>query len=257
MNAVHHAINPYEFLGVNVDTPVHDIKKAFRRLALRHHEDKGGSKEAMTALNFAYTFIMNEAKHMGDANQDPNDISQKFQEYCAAQQASPMEFDEVDEVFHAEFERRSSLLPMTLPGGYGDFMQNSSGISEVAELSQDSCKPLDHKWTAAIIQQHPWVEESLSGHVNHLFDMTVSSNVQNFTAHTKTLAMSDYMEGFSEPVQRQADAERADCDDVSERLKDLTVERSQELSPSAYTWTLFGLVDSAGRKIRDFLQVKL
>jgi len=57
----------YRILGVNKDTSTQDIKKAFRRLALRYHPDRnpGDSKEAeekFKEINEAYEVLSDERK---------------------------------------------------------------------------------------------------------------------------------------------------------------------------------------------------
>lgn len=44
----------YEVLGVPKDSTQEDIKKAYRKLAMEHHPDKGGSDETFKELNEAY-----------------------------------------------------------------------------------------------------------------------------------------------------------------------------------------------------------
>ena len=46
-----------------------DATKAYRKLALRAHPDKGGSKEAFDALHRAYEVLKEEEKRQHDAQQ--------------------------------------------------------------------------------------------------------------------------------------------------------------------------------------------
>lgn len=52
----------YELLGVEKDTPVGDIKKAYRKLALVHHPDRGGDAEKFKELTKAYEVLSDQEK---------------------------------------------------------------------------------------------------------------------------------------------------------------------------------------------------
>ena len=64
-------MNPYKILGVNQDATQDEIKKAFRKLALKYHPDKGGDEEKFKQVNQAYSMIADEAKRsQHDASRD-------------------------------------------------------------------------------------------------------------------------------------------------------------------------------------------
>jgi DnaJ family protein A protein 2 len=44
----------YEVLGVPKDANEKDIKKAYRKLAVKHHPDKGGDEHLFKEINAAY-----------------------------------------------------------------------------------------------------------------------------------------------------------------------------------------------------------
>lgn len=52
----------YETLGVERGATKEQIKAAYRRLAPRNHPDKGGSDQAMAALNMAYETLSDDDK---------------------------------------------------------------------------------------------------------------------------------------------------------------------------------------------------
>ena len=45
---------PFQILGVSADASMEEIKDAHRRLAMKHHPDRGGSNEEMARINAAY-----------------------------------------------------------------------------------------------------------------------------------------------------------------------------------------------------------
>jgi molecular chaperone DnaJ len=52
----------YSVLGVSETATTDEIKKAFRKLAVKHHPDKGGSKEKFQEINEAHTVLADEKK---------------------------------------------------------------------------------------------------------------------------------------------------------------------------------------------------
>ena len=52
----------YDILGVKRDASADDIKKAFRRLARKHHPDTGGSEDKFKELNEAYEVLSDPEK---------------------------------------------------------------------------------------------------------------------------------------------------------------------------------------------------
>jgi len=54
--------NFYEILGVSKSASAEQIKKAYRKLALEHHPDRGGSQEKFKQLNEAYQVLSDPQK---------------------------------------------------------------------------------------------------------------------------------------------------------------------------------------------------
>lgn len=58
----------YEILGANERTSQRDLERLYKRMAARHHPDKGGSDEEMKSLNEAYSVLRNnETRNEYDA----------------------------------------------------------------------------------------------------------------------------------------------------------------------------------------------
>jgi molecular chaperone DnaJ len=52
----------YEVLGLGKDASADEIKKAYRRLAIEHHPDRGGNEEKFKELNEAYEVLKDSDK---------------------------------------------------------------------------------------------------------------------------------------------------------------------------------------------------
>lgn len=52
----------YKILGINKNASKEEVKKAFRKLALEHHPDKGGSEAKFKEINEAYSVLSDDKK---------------------------------------------------------------------------------------------------------------------------------------------------------------------------------------------------
>ena len=54
--------NYYDTLGIKKDASADEVKKAFRRLARKHHPDAGGDEEKFKEINEAYEVLSDKEK---------------------------------------------------------------------------------------------------------------------------------------------------------------------------------------------------
>lgn len=55
-------MDPYNVLGIDRNASQDDIKKAYRKLAVKHHPDKGGDSEKFKEISAAYEILSDEQK---------------------------------------------------------------------------------------------------------------------------------------------------------------------------------------------------
>jgi len=58
-------VDPHKILGVAANSTLDEIKAAFRKKALEHHPDRGGSAETFIALKRAYDSIVKRRVRRG------------------------------------------------------------------------------------------------------------------------------------------------------------------------------------------------
>ena len=62
----------YEVLGVNKSSTQEEIKKAYRKMAIEHHPDKGGSEDNFKKITEAYEVLVYENKKLSYDNKGNN-----------------------------------------------------------------------------------------------------------------------------------------------------------------------------------------
>lgn len=80
----------YKILGVSRNSTQDDIKKAYRKLALQYHPDKGGDQEKFKEVNEAYQILGNEQKRsqydqFGSADFNSSGFGQGFGDFNQGQ----------------------------------------------------------------------------------------------------------------------------------------------------------------------------
>src|SRR5829696_4047711 len=99
MRSSEEARNYYEILGSAEEASQEEIERLYKRLAIRHHPDRGGDAEFMKAINEAYRVLGNEATRR-------------------AYDASRKRVDETPLSITPPLSPPSSLLPNTLLGRF-------------------------------------------------------------------------------------------------------------------------------------------
>jgi curved DNA-binding protein len=90
-------MNPYEVLGVDRNASEAEIKKAYKKQAMKHHPDRGGDETKFKEISEAYERITNPDKFAGDYQTSPggfqwrsgDDINDIFSEFFNFHRADP------------------------------------------------------------------------------------------------------------------------------------------------------------------------
>ncbi len=82
----------YKVLGVNESSSQDDIKKAYRKLSLKHHPDRGGDEEQFKKINEAYSILGDVEKRRMYKMQNANPFAQMHR-------GSPADIDPIFKMF--------------------------------------------------------------------------------------------------------------------------------------------------------------
>ena len=91
-------INPYELLGVTINTNKDELKKRYYELAILMHPDKGGNKDDMITLQMAYKFILRELETINNSEsleKLTENAQQEYKKFCKSQENTLPEFNDI------------------------------------------------------------------------------------------------------------------------------------------------------------------
>jgi curved DNA-binding protein len=92
--------NPYQTLGVSKDATAEDIKRAYRKLASKHHPDRGGDTKAFQDIQTAYDTLSDPNKRGAYDNPSPfgNGGFNNFRS------EAPFDFEHIFNIFGTRFQ---------------------------------------------------------------------------------------------------------------------------------------------------------
>lgn len=123
----------YEVLGIQKDASPIDIKKAYHKLAVKHHPDKGGNPEEFKGLSEAYETLSNPQKKEQYDNFGSINITDNF---------NPINiFNEFDRMFGSSFLDPQNLTTHSFSGFnqsdiFNGLCMNNLGKNNVSSFSQ-------------------------------------------------------------------------------------------------------------------------
>lgn len=96
--------DPFHLLGLEPTDDVDVIKRAYRRLSLKHHPDKGGSEETFAALTKAYCYLLKKMDKLKYRPAQPHELKEQVAECMKQQPATLGENRFVDRTKFGQFQ---------------------------------------------------------------------------------------------------------------------------------------------------------
>ena len=204
-------VNPYELLGVTIDSTMREVRKSYYKLSLLCHPDKGGSGEDMTCLHTAYIYVM-EQIGFSEKKEKLEDIEKDFKEYFNKNKMDVPPFYEIwkrseeaeflrefnkefEEKQHVDLNDRASAI-FGNRTGYGKMMDKSRDRSDLSVADLEDCREQDtvfdtkNKFTGELVvyEKPSTISDSYGEHER--FDV---SKLNDYSQQTSNgLNMFDY-----------------------------------------------------------------
>lgn len=127
------AVDYYKSLGVSKDCSASDLKKAYRKLALKHHPDKGGNEQKFKEVQGAYEILSDDSKRKsydqyGEAGLDPR--------FGAGGGGNPQ--SEFHTFFNQQQQQQQGGGGGGMPNGFNFQPNRSGGVNiDIGELLRD------------------------------------------------------------------------------------------------------------------------
>lgn len=249
-------INPYELLGVSINSSQKDIKRIYYQLSLIMHPDKGGNINDMIALKRAYDFVIKEIECI-DKSITIEQLEKNFTDFCNIQeQKLPMFQDIYDEFESSRFndyfnKKNFKTISRDYDGdGYGNIMEKNNETNETNYIDIENGS-LTHNFNAINIYKTPQ-ESTVCQNVLD-FDM-LDKPINDYSMNCNGLYMSDYKIAFTNTNNEQINENNEQINE-NNTLEELIKKRENiefNISNQEYIWSFEGLLNSDRIRIYDF-----
>ena len=259
-------INPFDLLGVTIDSTLRDVRKAYYKLSLVCHPDKGGSKDDMNVVHKAYLYVKKQIE-FSDEKDTLENIEDDFKNFFEINKIELPHFYDIWErseeadflrEFNKQFdENKNGGLSYTnasniFGNGYGKFMEEEEGktlrdtTSSLMNRTEtqkqldileeyrniNTKKDLKTKFSEEIVIYNEPTAVPESYGTYERFDL---AELDDYSQKTDSLEMSDYKIAHSEKKERELNEEEKEKIDMNseealKRLKEKRDEYNKSLS---------------------------
>lgn len=126
------SLNPYDFLGVTIDSTAEQVRRSYHSLALLLHPDRGGHARDMLVLQHSYEYVISQINAINRTTSF-EDLAAAFERFCIDQRDATVlaNIREIEDAFYRRVSAQSFAPDETLwrashAGGYADSMASSS-----------------------------------------------------------------------------------------------------------------------------------
>lgn len=149
-------LNPFELFNLTHESTVKELKRAYFKLAMMCHPDKGGEANAMITLVKAYKYVLEQLEHKSEKSYEQIEI--EFDRFCKEQLEIPMpSYTSItDEMFEREIlsinkDTNVYYNDAFRNHGYGHLMEDSKPRDENEPLNIDTT-PVRNQFSRELVE---------------------------------------------------------------------------------------------------------
>ena len=233
-------LNPYKILGIPKVYDEKMLKKAYLKVAMKTHPDRGGSKDEFQKVSIAYTVLKNKLKEQGEIHHH-NELRENAKSYMGKQgnHGKNINFDKDNfdsEVFNKIYE--DNRIEEAFDDGYGSWMQETESISSSqGKLFQGNFNKdlFNHEFEKYKQEQKQKMGNQLVKYDEPQVRMSMSNQdslvtlgqgkITNFSGEAGNLGFTDYKAAFTVD-STMIDTSTVDINGRSNSIKGVERERS-------------------------------
>ena len=125
-------LNPYKILGIPKNFDEKILKKAYLRLAMKTHPDRGGSQEQFQQVSIAYTVLLKRLKDQNN-NHGHTDLRDNSKQYMETQTHDSLQNVNLSDKFDSDVFNKiydENRISDVYDSGYGKWMSKNPASEE-------------------------------------------------------------------------------------------------------------------------------
>lgn len=218
-------INPFHLLGVKIDSDIKDVRRAYYKLSLICHPDKGGSKDDMIIVHNAYKYVKKQIE-FSENKETLENIEEDFKSFFEKNKMEVPPFYELWErseeaeflrEFNKKFEENKEINNLinnnvfdVFSVGYGEFLEKrETKENSLEKREEELTKPLQNNFKSELVIYEEPVNLPNDYGEYERFDI---EKLEDFSEKTKELNLYDYKKAHSEVNEMKIDEDKINCD---------------------------------------------
>lgn len=205
-------LNPYKILSIPKNYDEKTLKKAYLKMAMKTHPDRGGSQIEFQKVSIAYTLLL---KKLSDKNNNNlhNDLRNNSKSYMNKQSSNNMKNTKMTDQFDINLFNKiydENKIESVYDNGYGDWMEeNSNSIEQPKMFNKTFNKDLfNHEFNKYKVQQQKQMGSQMVKYDEPQVDISMrgkdsimvlgQDNISDFSGTSSSgLAFRDYKDAFT------------------------------------------------------------